>query len=466
MAVDPSPSEAPRRVAVVGGGVAGLTAACDLHRAGHHVHVLEAADRLGGKVQTGPFAGVDLDLGPDAVLARLPWGIDLMRELGLEDELVPQPPGSAFIYSRGALHRIPEGNVLGIPTDLDALAASGVVSPEAVERARQDLDMPADAPEGDESVGSLIRRRLGDEILERLVDPLLGGINAGDSDRLSLAVGAPQIAAVVHRHPSLIEALRAQRAAAPAPEPSAPPAPVFYTLRHGLGRLVGALAGSISGADVRTGCSIRSVARDGDGWRIEAGGEALTADRVVLATPAYVTADLLRDAAPDTAALLDGIQYASVALVAFAFPDDAAGRPLDGTGYLVPRVEGLLMTAASWSSAKWPHLARPGRFLVRASAGRFGDERAMEMDDDALVEALLADLRTTMDLRGDPTEVRVTRWPRAFPQYTPGHLERVDGIEATLSREAPGVALAGAAYRGVGIPACINSGHQAAAAVG
>ncbi|QGG96377.1 protoporphyrinogen oxidase [Actinomarinicola tropica] len=466
MSPDPSPSETPRRVAVVGGGVAGLTAARDLHLAGHEVHVLEAGPRLGGKIQTGPFADVDLDLGPDAVLARLPWGIDLMRELGLEDQLEPQPPGSAFIWSRGALHRIPEGNVLGVPTDLEALAASGVVSPEAVERAALDLEMPADAPEGDESVGSLIRRRLGDEILERLVDPLLGGINAGDSDRLSLAVGAPQIAGVVHRHASLIEALRAQRAAAPTPDPSAPPAPVFYTLRHGLGQLVEALGAALEDADVRTSSPVASIERAGDAWVVTTeGADALEVDRVVVATPAFVTADLLRPTAPSTADQLAAIEYSSVALVALAFPDDAAGRPLDGTGYLVPRVEGLLLTAASWASSKWPHLSRPGRFIVRASAGRLGDERAMEMDDDALVAAILDDLRTTMDLAGEPSEVRVTRWPRAFPQYTPGHLERVDAIDATLAREAPGIALAGAAYRGVGIPACINSGHQAAAEV-
>lgn len=464
MTTDPSPSEAPLQVAVVGGGVAGLTAARDLHLAGHEVHVLESDARLGGKIRTGPFAGVDLDMGPDAVLARLPWGIGLIRDLGLDDQLEPQPPGSAFIYGRGALHRIPEGNVLGIPTDLDALATSGVVSPDAVARAAQDLDAPADAPEGDESVGSLIRRRLGDEILERLVDPLLGGINAGDSDRLSLAVGAPQIAAVVHRHPSLIEALRAQRAAAPAP--SDPPSPVFYTLRRGLGQLIDALASSIGEAEVRTSTPVRHLERAESSWVLHTDDSDLEVDRVVVATPAFVTADLLREAAPSTAEQLDAIEYSSVALVALAFPDAAAGRPLDGTGYLVPRVEGLLLTAASWASSKWPHLARPGQFIVRASAGRLGDERAMEMDDDALVAAILDDLRTTMDLAGEPSEVRVTRWPRAFPQYTPGHLERVDAIEATLGREAPGVALAGAAYRGVGIPACISSGHRAATEIG
>lgn len=452
----------PLRVAVVGGGVAGLTAARDLHLAGHEVHVFEAADRLGGKLQTRPFAGVDLDLGPDAVLARVPGAVDLMRDLGLEDQMVAQPPGSAYIYSRGELRRIPEGNVLGIPTDLDALAASGVVSAAAVARAAEDLDLPDDRPDGDESVGSLIRRRLGDEVLERLVDPLLGGINAGDADRLSLAVGAPQIAAAVPRHPSLIQALREQRAAAPAPSD----APVFYTLRGGLGTLIDALAASLADADVRTLSLVTGLQRDGATLRLQVGDDAVEVDRVVLAGPAFAAADLLRPAAPATASGLDEIEYSSVALVTMAFDDDAAGRPLDGTGYLVPRVEDLLITACSWATSKWPHLDRPGQFLVRASAGRFGDVRAMELDDRQLTAAILADLRTTMDLQGEPTEVRVVRWPRSFPQYTPGHLERVDAIEASLGSELPGVVLAGAAYRGVGIPACIASGHRAADAVG
>ncbi len=461
----------PGRFAVIGGGIAGLTAAHALHQAGHRVHLFEADDTLGGKIQTSPFAGVDLDRGPDSVLARVPYAVDLIRRLGLEDELLPQPPGSAYIYSRGELRRIPEGNVLGIPTDLEALAASGVVSEAAVKRAAEDLERPDDRPDGDESVGSLIRRRLGDEILERLVDPLLGGINAGDSDRLSLAAGAPQIAAAASgTEASLIAALRAQRAAAPVPPPGTPPAPVFYTLRKGLGRLIEALVEAISAdhsgtepADLRVGSAVTELVRVGDGWEVRTADDVTPVDGVVIATPAFVAARLLDQEAPEAARGLAAIDYSSVVLLALAFPDSAAGRPLDSSGYLVPRVEGLMLTAASWSSSKWPHLAKPGRFLVRASAGRFGDERALAMDDDTLLAAILADLGTTMDLRGEPDEVRITRWHRSFPQYTPGHLERVDAIEAALGAAAPGIALAGAAYRGVGIPACINSAHQAVA---
>ena len=457
------------RIAVVGGGIAGLAAARDLVRAGHEVTLIDADDRLGGKIRSSPVGQIELDEGPDSVLARVPFAVELAKELGLGDELVPQPPGSAYLYSRGALRRLPEGNVLGIPTDLDALAASGVVSAWAVTRAANDLTAPADEPagpvDGDESVGDLVRRRLGDEILERMVDPLLGGINAGDADRLSLEAGAPQIAAAVGRHPSLIESLRAQRAAAPAPSD----APVFYTLRGGLTRLIDALADSLRDADILTATTAASIAPRDGGYRLElvsnGSSDTVDVDRVLLATPAYVAADLLRDLAPATTAGLDSIDYSSVVLTAMAVPEAAVERPLDASGYLIPRVEGLLLTACTWTSVKWPHLRTPGQLLLRASAGRYGDDRAIEMDDDELLAAVLTDLDTTMGLTGEPTDVRITRWPRSFPQYTPGHRARVDGLESALADEAPGIVLAGAAYRGVGIPACINSGRSAAAAL-
>jgi protoporphyrinogen/coproporphyrinogen III oxidase len=459
------------RIAVVGGGIAGLAAARDLLLAGHEVSLFEASDRVGGKISASPVGGIQLDEGPDSVLARVPFAVELAKELGLGDDLIPQPPGTAYLYSRGALRRLPAGNVLGIPTDIDALADSGIVSAWACSRAAEDLtapdDRPDDLPDDDESVGDLVRRRLGDEILERMVDPLLGGINAGDADRLSLNAGAPQIAAAVGRHPSLIESLRAQRAATPAP--TGAPEPVFYTLRGGLTRLVDALGAAIDSAEVRTSTTVRCIEASGDAYRIDAGtpsGElAIEADGVVLATPADVSARLIEDLAPSAAAELEGIDYSSVVLTALAVPESAVRRPLDASGYLIPRVEGLLLTACTWTSVKWPHLATPGQLLLRASAGRYGDDRAMEMGDDELLAAVLADLAVTMDLHldGPPSDVRITRWPRSFPQYTPGHLARIERIEGALEAAAPGIRLAGAAYRGVGIPACINSGRTAAA---
>jgi len=456
------------RVAVVGGGIAGLAAAYELttNHPGAEITLLEAGARLGGKIETQPFAGLPVELGPDTFLARVPWAVDLCKELGLFDELVSPAETTAYLWVRGALRRLPEAHVLGVPTDFDQLAASGLVSEEAVAIARRDLDHPEDAPgdlpDGDVSVGELIRSHLGDEVLERIVDPLIGGINAGDSDRLSVAAAAPQIADAARRNASLVRGLLAMKAAAP-PDPGTP---MFYSLPGGLQRLVDAVVARLD-ADVRLGTPVTAMARGagGSGYVLTTPDGPVEADAVVLATPAFASAPLLADVAPEAAVTLGAIDYPSVALVTFAVSAEAVGRPLDASGYLVPRTEGCLITACTWASAKWAHLAAPGQVLLRASAGRYGDERIADLDDEALVAGVREDLGATMGLDAEPTDVRVVRWTRSFPQYVPGHLQRMAALEAQLAEDAPGVALAGAVLRGVGIPACIREGRAAAGAV-
>ena len=430
-----------RRIAVIGGGVTGLAAAYEARArdADAEIVVHEASDRVGGKLWTTTFAGRAVDEGADAFLARVPWGLDLCRELGLEGTLVSPAQQAAFVWFRGALRRLPPGLVLGVPTDFDALAASGIVDEPVEVR-------PFPAPLGpaeDLSVGALVRRQLGDAVFERLVDPLRGGINAGDADRLSVRAGAPQLAAAAERDGDLVAALRSQ--------PAAPPGAVFFSPREGMGAIVGALVESLtaSGVQLRTGAPVGRIAD-------------LDADVVIVTVPSYEAAELVRDRAPLAADLLDGIEYASVAMVSLAFPASARAEPLDGSGFLVPRGEGLLMTATSWASSKWAHLAEDGTIVLRISAGRHGDDRAAQLDDDALVKALLEEARETSALTGDPCAVRVTRWPRSFPQYEPGHLERVTALELELSRTMPHVVLAGAALRGLGVPACIRQGREAA----
>jgi oxygen-dependent protoporphyrinogen oxidase len=449
-------------VVVVGGGITGLVAARDLALAGAAVTLVEP-DHLGGKLRSSPFAGGLLDEGADAFLARVPEGVELCAELGLDGDLVAPAARRAYVWSREALRLLPEAQVLGVPTDLDELAASGIVSPDGVERARQDLVTPWVASAGDVAIGELLRARLGDEVVDRLVDPLVGGINAGDTDRLSLAATTPQLDAAARSGlGSLIEACRIQRAAV-----ADPTAPVFYAPRGGMAALAAATAedARARGAEMVTGRAV-GLERERGGWRVALeGGRALQAHGVVIATPAGVAAGLLRPHAPEAAASLAAIPYASVALLAVAVDRSGVDRELDGSGYLVPRVERRTITACSWTSAKWPHLAEGATVVLRASVGRDGDDRAESLGDGALVQAVLADLRDTMALRGEPSEVRVSRWPGSLPQYRPGHLDRVAAMEAELTQRIPTVVVTGAALGGLGVPACIRQGRAAAGRV-
>jgi oxygen-dependent protoporphyrinogen oxidase len=463
-------------LAVVGGGVSGLAAAWEAHRRGARVVVLDAAERPGGSLRTSPLGSVPVDEAADAFLARVPEAVELCEELGLAGELVSPATGAAHVWWDGALRRLPAEQLLGVPTDLDALAASGVLSPAGVERARQDLILPDDRPAGDESVGSLVRRRLGDEVLDRLVGPLVGSIYAGDCDRLSLEVSAAQLAAARDldpADPSLVRAAVALRSRAVDTG-----RPVFLAPAGGMGRLVGALHDAL-GDSVVTGHAVTAVEPEGNGWRLAADDSGVrswrkttrtnasvdvTADAVVFATPAHVTAPLLRPLAPVAASILAGVEAASVALIALAVPAAGIDRELDGSGFLVPHAAGLLLTACSWVTSKWPHLAvDPDTALLRASVGRDGDDRAVTLDDEALVSGVLDDLATTMGLKAAPTEVRISRWPRSFPQPRPGHLAAVAAAEAALASRSPRLAVAGAWARGVGVPACIRGARAAAA---
>lgn len=448
------------RVIVIGGGIAGLTTAYDLARNGVDVELREADDHVGGKIRTTPFGGLPaVDCGADAFLARVPWAVQLATELGLRDELISPASGNAYIYTHGALRNIPMPNLLGVPLDLDALRASGIVSDAAVARAAEDLVRTVDhgMPDGDESLGSLVRRRLGDEILEQLVDPLLGGIYAGDADRLSLEAGAPQIHAAAHADASLIRALDAQRLAAANANPGSP---VFFAPPDGMSRLVRELENVLGDRIVR-GAPVTCIERDGAAWVVD----GARADAVVLATPAYVSARLLADLAPRVSAELASIDYAGVALVSMAFARDAIRVPLDASGFLVPKPEGRTLTACSWSSTKWAHLDRGANAILRASTGHYGNETALALDDDALVAAMLGELNEIMGISREPVEIRISRWPASFPQYAPGHVARVDALERALADEAPGLRVTGAAYRGIGIPALVRAARGTAEAV-
>ncbi len=447
-----------RHVVVVGGGIGGLAAALALRRQappGLRITVVEAGPRLGGKLRTGELDAVAVEEGAEAFLVRRPEALRLAGSVGLAPELVGPATLAASVWCRDRLRPLPARTVLGVPTRLRTLR--GVISPGGIARAALDPWLPRTAAGDDVSVGRYVTARLGREVVEALVDPLLGGVYAGRADELSMAVTVPDLMRTVRRERSLLAAARAGLR-----PPSA--GPVFATLPGGLSRLVDAVAAA-TGAELRTSLPVRELRRTERGWRLTLGSardpQRLDADAVVLAVPAAPAARLLGAAVPAAAVELAGLEYASVAIVTLAYRRPV---PAPGSGLLVPATAGLAVKAVTFSSAKWPHLAPPatgGLTVARASIGRHGEPADLQRDDADLVAGAAAEL-SAMTGAGRPVASRVTRWGGALPQYPVGHLDRVARIRAAVAL-APGLAVAGAAYDGVGIPACIASGERAAA---
>lgn len=454
------------RVVVIGAGVAGLTAAWSLHQSHPHwsVTVLEASHEPGGKIAEGEVAGVVVETGPDSFLARVPHATELCRRLGLGEELVAPATSRAYLLSRGRLRALPAGLVLGVPARLGPLNRSGIVSPAGMLRAAADLVLPGGGARRpavvgtpDRSVAEVVRARFGTEVLERLVDPLLGGIHAGRSEDLSLASVAAPVAEAAASGGSLMRALRRR--------PAAAPGPVFQTVRPGLCRMIESLVGA--GPGLSLGVGVTGIERTGvGGYAVITGeAEAIAADAVVVATPASVAARLLAGVAPRAAQGLAMIDYSSVATLTLAYRPQDVGHDLDGSGFLVPRVENRTITACTWLTSKWAHLDGGGKVLLRASVGRQGDDSPLELDDADLVARAHHDLTDILGLSDLPVDHRVDRWPDALPQYRVGHAERVRAIGHSLAGEAAGLILTGAAYDGLGIAACVASAQRAAAAV-
>jgi oxygen-dependent protoporphyrinogen oxidase len=448
-------------VAVVGGGITGLAAAFFLRDAPVRVTVLEGSGRVGGKLSASDVAGVAMDEGAEALLARRPEGTELIAAVGLGDALVPAGVTSSAIYTRGAMRPLPRRQFMGVPADLDELAATGVISDEGVARARDQAELPAEAR--DVSVTEYIGARLGPEVVDRLVDPLLGGVYAGRSEDLSFAATLAPLAAAVRRHDTLTGAVASLLPSAPAEASTVKPAPVFVTLTTGLGALPEAVA-KASGADIRTNAMVRELARTETGWRLTVGSAAdpeyLNADAVILAVPAAPASRLLKDAAGAASVQLEGIPYASMAIVTLAFTaEDFPAK--QNSGYLVPAVDGRAVKAATFSTVKWPHLAGQAPVhVVRCSVGRIGDVAVLRRDDADLAALAAAELAEAIGIAKPPIAKRVTRWGGGLPQYNVGHLDRVARIRASVA-EQPGLAVAGAAYDGVGIPACIATARSA-----
>lgn len=570
------------RIAIVGGGIAGLVAAYEVAKTGGAEAVLyEASGRVGGKLLTTPFAGRMVDEGADAFITRVPHAIELCEELGLGDELTAPSTSGAFIWSGGALKPLPKSQMLGVPLDIEELRKSGLVSEAGIAAAEADLkrsEVEAETALAEKSliaaadadlkrsefaasdskptmgatgatntVGALVRQRLGDEIAEKLVFPLIGSINAGNCDFLDLQTTAPLLAEAAASNPSLIAGLRnlrqqaqnkapvskasadrerrsfsklphrqnkAQVGKASADAASKGATSVFLAPKSGMDKIIRQLESRL-GERIRLSSAVTSVEmldiRFADGRASE------NFDAVVLATPSWAAADLLASSRPEAADQLQQIDYASVVLVTLAFnPDHPTDIELSGSGFLVPASEDLTITACSWASSKWEHLrsdqagsknasrdttsqtiasratatsrkqfqtlssilrgqrrnrqrrlqdqkqSQPLGNILRVSLGRHGDDAIASADDEHIIATVLTDLEKTMGIRARPSETRISRWPRSFPQYAPGHSEQIAQAESLLAPHS--IFLAGAGYHGIGVPACIASGRNAAQA--
>ncbi|MER5950794.1 protoporphyrinogen oxidase [Streptomyces sp. NPDC001904] len=463
-------SEKPH-VVVIGGGIAGLAAAFCLRNEPVRVTVLEGSSRIGGKLAVSDVAGVPVDEGAESLYANRRKTTDLIKDAGLGERIRPAGLTTAAIWTRGAIRPQPARQFMGVPCTIDDLAASGVLSEEGLERARQDLVLPASERDGDVSVADYVGGRFGQEVVDRLVEPFLAGVFSGRAADLSFEATLTPLARGAARHASLADAADAlvPRLA----EGEAPASVSVATLEGGFGSLPPVLVAEVLAAApdaaIRTDAPVSRLTRAGDGWRVTVGSgtaaEELAADAVVMAAPATAAARLLADVphASAAASALAEVPYSSVTTVTLAYPRTAFPGGLTGRGYSayrVPAVEGRAVKEVTFTTVKWPHLAGDVE-IVRCSLGRLGEEALLQRDDADLVALATAELAEATGVSGPPVAARVSRWAEALPQYTVGHTARVQRIRAAVA-DQPGLAVCGALYDGVGVGVCMATARKAA----
>lgn len=458
-------------VVVVGGGIAGLATAYELSRRGVPFVLLERGPRVGGVILSEDVDGYTIDGGPDALLTQKPEGIRLCEEIGLGDRLVStKPPRLAYIQRDGRLHPLPAASVLGIPTRFGPFLQTRLFSWPGKMRMGAELFIPRRPDESDESIGSFMTRRFGAEAATYLAEPLLAGIHAGDVDHLSVQALFPRFVDAERTYGSLLRAFRHRPAAAPPTTASGKPKSMvdgaFKSLPGGLSEMVRALERVIGVEHLRTNTAVGAVTGRGPFEVRTTAGAVIAARAVVLATPAFVTSELIREQDADIARIAGSINYASAATVAMAFHRDAVGHPLNGSGFVVPRVERTNILAGSWLSSKWPNRAPDNRVLLRTFIGGARDPHALDRSDEELVRLSLAALTPLLGIAAAPLFTRIFRWERANAQHEVGHLTRLAAIDRALAGH-PGLFVTGSGFRGTGIPDCVADGRataQAAAA--
>ncbi len=451
-------------VVVVGGGIAGLAAAHRLAttRPNLRLCLIERGLSLGGKIATETVDGFVIEGGPDCFLAMKPAGVALCRQLGLEDSLRGTDPANrrSYIKRAGSLNELPAGLTGLVPSRIAPLLTTKTLSVRGRLRCGMEYFVPRMNGGTDETIAEFTKRRFGQEAYDWLVEPLMAGIHAGDGRHLSLAATFPQLHELEQRNGSLLRTMFAER------KRQASTASAFLTPEGGLGQMVETLTQTMPDVDIRRGVTVDEVTQPENGFQLSIeGGAPISARTVVLATPAFAASTLLRRIAPDLATALGKIPFVSTAIVTLAYAESQVDRKLDGSGYVSPRAEGGPVVACSWTSSKFTHRAPPGHVLLRLFIGRAGQDQVVNEPRATLVDLARQEVAITLGARGEPLLARVTAWPNALPQYNVGHLDRVTQIEAAVEK-IPGLALAGASYKGVGIPDCIQSGWDAAEKVG
>lgn len=450
-------------IVIVGGGVTGLAAAYNLNKrvkaAGHdaQIIVVERDERLGGKTQTEVVDGMVIEHGPDSFLVSKPWFAQLCKELGLPTVGTNPNIKSTYIYARGRLEKLPVGMQIMIPTEIGPFVKTKLISWPGKIRAAMEPFVPLKKTDEDESIGSFVGRRFGREVLENIAGPLMGGIHGGDWDGVSIKMTFPMFTKMEKQGSLLLQGMRNK-----ANKPKGPTGSAFQTVPTGLKAAVDAIVAASEGVRFMTGTAVEQLTPAGERYTLKlSNGETLDADAVILAVPAFAAAALIKDFRGDVAAELNEIPYNNSCVVAVAYNRADIKHPLDASGFLVPHTENMSVTASTWITQKWPHSTPEGKVLMRCFMGRVeGKDWTTEPDEVVLAEVKKG-LKQAMGLDAEPIMHRIYRWPRSMAQYRVGHLERIDRVDALMTRQ-PGLYLAGAAYRGVGLGDCVREGNQAA----
>lgn len=456
-----------KKIAIVGGGISALACAVALKEKGFDFTLFEKENAVGGKLFTEKIGGFTIEGGPDSYLPEKIWSVQLIKKVGLADRMLcsNDERKGTFIYSRGRLHPLPEGVMLMVPTMIMPLAKSRLISWPGKVRMGMELFVPPRKETKDESLAEFVTRRLGRECLEKIAEPLVAGIHTSNPDNMSVLATFPRFVEMERKSGSLIRGMVAAMKRMPPPKPAGPRMTYFMSLKGGMRELVQGCVSYVGAERIRTGVAVVSLEKKGSGYRLTfSDGATSEFDSVVIATPAYITKEILGKLDEELCSRLSAIAWSSSATVSIAFRKEDIKKPLPGFGFIVPRVENRRINACTWSSVKWSHRAAEDAMLIRSFVGGGHHEELVSLDDESLLAIVLEELRELIGIAAPPVFSKVYRWFQGMPKYTVGHLERIAAIDEKC-RMHPGVFLIGCSYHGIGIGDCVKSGFDAAAVI-